>query len=66
MREGVGGVMETPIEFSAELVRVATLSDGGVRATIDLPESEIAAAVLLLAMVVKKPLVHVRVEPQGD
>lgn len=56
--------MGQPIEFSAELVRAATMKDGGVRLTLDLPETELAAAVLLLALVVKKPLVRVIVEGQ--
>lgn len=57
-------MMGQPIEFSAELVRAATMKDGGVRLTLDLPETELAAAVLLLALVVKKPLVRVIVEGQ--
>lgn len=56
--------MDQPIEFSAEIVKATTLSDGCVRVSFDLPETEIAAAVLLVALKVKKPLVRVRVEPQ--
>lgn len=52
------------IEFLAEIVRATTMKDGTVRVVFDLPESELAEAVRIVALIVKKPLVRVSVVPQ--
>jgi hypothetical protein len=39
---------ESTIEFTAAVYKVQTLVDGGLRITLDLPETEIAAAAMLM------------------
>jgi hypothetical protein len=36
------------IEFLAEVIRVGTLADGGIRVTLDLPETAVPEAALLM------------------
>jgi len=38
----------TPITFIAEVVKVATLADGGIRLTLDLSEQDIPQAAMLM------------------
>ena len=38
-----------PIEFWATVAKIQTLADGGIRATLDLPESAIMPAAELMA-----------------
>ena len=39
-----------PIEFDATVAKVQTLADNGLRITLDLPESAIEQAAMLMAM----------------
>ena len=39
--------MTEPIEFIAEVYKVQTISDGGVRVTLDLPETAIPQMAML-------------------
>lgn len=41
--------MAEPIEFWATIAKIQTLADGGLRATLDLPEQAIMAAAELMA-----------------
>jgi hypothetical protein len=41
--------MTEPAIFTAQVARVQTLADGGLRVTLDLPEQEIEAAAMLMA-----------------
>ena len=40
--------MNEPITFPAQIVKVQTLADGGLRVTLDLPETAILAAAHLM------------------
>ena len=42
------GLPLTSIVFTAAVARVATLADGGLRLTLDLPESDIAVAAQMM------------------
>ena len=52
--------MSEPIRFVAQVAKVQTLADGGLRVTFDLPESAIMQAAEL--MVFKREYVPVQVE----
>ena len=39
-----------PVHFDATVAKVQTLADNGLRITLDLPEQEIEAAAMLMAM----------------
>ena len=52
--------MSGPIRFIAQVAKVQTLADGGLRVTLDLPESAIMQAAEL--MVFKREYVPIRVE----
>lgn len=41
--------MSEPVTFMAQVARVQTLADGGLRVTLDLPESAIEQAACLMA-----------------
>lgn len=41
--------MAESVTFKAQVARVQTLADGGLRVTLDLPESEIEQAACLMA-----------------
>ncbi len=41
--------MSESATFTAQVARVQTLADGGLRVTLDLPESDIEAASMLMA-----------------
>lgn len=44
-----GGVMDKPsITFPAQVAKVTTLADGGIRITLDLSETAIAQAAMLM------------------
>lgn len=51
MAEGVSvavGEMRDPIKFQATIAKVQTLADGGIRVTLDLPETAILQAAHLM------------------
>lgn len=50
--------------FGAEIVKVQTLADNGLRVTLDLSEDEIEAASRLMAYKREGVAVKVRVEPE--
>lgn len=54
------------IEFVAEINRVATLVDGGIRVTLDLPETEIAAAAMLMECHRRGAVLRIAAEPDAD
>ena len=56
--------MREPIRFIAQVAKVQTLADGGLRVTLDLPESAIMQAAEL--MVFKREYVPIRVECKPD
>jgi len=42
--------MSEPIQFHATIAKVQTLADGGIRLTLDLPETAILAAAQLMTV----------------
>jgi hypothetical protein len=51
------------IEFYATVARVGTLADGGLRVTLDLPETAIAAAAMLMECKRNEVVLRVIAEP---
>ena len=62
--------MAEPIRFYASVQKIQTLADGGLRATLDLPEQAIMAAAELMACkrmgVVVDVVVTAREQESGD
>ena len=55
--------MADPITFQATVAKVQTLADGGLRVTLDLPESAIMAAAELMACKREEAVLKVVCEP---
>jgi hypothetical protein len=55
---------ESTIEFTAAVYKVQTLVDGGLRVTLDLPETAIAAAAMLMEC--QRQAVALRVSADPD
>lgn len=53
----------TRFSFIAEIVKIQTLADQGLRVTLDLPEDEIAAAAKLMTCKREGVAIKVTVEP---
>ena len=47
VRENEGDLAETVIKFDAIVYKVQTLSDGGIRLTLDMPETSIPQMAML-------------------
>jgi hypothetical protein len=47
---GAGGVTDDALTFDATVAKVQTLADQGLRVTLDLPETAIEAAAVLMAI----------------
>jgi len=58
-------VAET-IEFQGAVYKVSTLCDGGIRLTLDLPETAIAAAAMLMECQRQGVVLNVSAEPEGS
>ena len=53
------------IVFSAEVVKVQTLVDNGIRITLDLPEQAIEAAAILMALKRQGSALNVTIQIAG-
>ena len=58
--------MSEPITFDASVYKVQTLVDGGIRVTLDLPETAIEMAAKLMACQVSDVVLLVKVTPKRD
>ena len=55
--------MSEPIEFHATIAKVQTLADGGIRLTLDLPETAIVQAAQLMEVRRRMGAVDASLEP---
>ena len=58
--------MGEPVRFWAVLAKVQTLADGGIRVTLDLPESAIMQAAELMVYKREGMVLYVECVQQGD
>ena len=54
----------TEIEFAAQVYKVATLADGGIRITLDLPDSYIPQTAML--MEIRRQMIPIIVSIKAD
>ena len=55
--------MSDPIEFQASIAKVQTLADGGIRLTLDLPETAVLQAAQLMEVRVRSAIVKASLAP---
>lgn len=56
--------MSDPIKFTATIAKVQTLADGGIRVTLDLPETAILAAAQLMTVRQQVGVVNAELTPE--
>jgi len=55
--------MTDPITFTAQVIKVATMADGGIRVTFDLPEGSTMQAAQLMECLRLAPMGRITFEP---